>query len=315
MTFCYRLLFLCISSISIVTSTFGLMYNSPYSALAQTSVTGCQTSALERFGRHKVAPGETVESIAQRYNLTPATIIAMNPALQNSKVAIGSEIQIPPYNGIVIEVPPGQNWRQIAAKYKIRPDALFEVNGCQKNPKFVFVPEVKRFRDGRSRSVSDRRTEAGALRHRPITESFPSTSTPSKLAGYPLAEVATVALPYGWQTNPTNGEVFFHSGVDLLAAKGTPVQAIGDGTVAFANEQGTYGKLVIINHSGGLQSRYAHLDSIKVSVGQQVKKGGIVGTVGTTGTPTTNQPHLHFEVRSSSSLGWAAQDPKGYLQR
>ncbi|MBW4595220.1 MAG: M23 family metallopeptidase [Brasilonema angustatum HA4187-MV1] len=294
MTVCYRLLFLCIS---IVTSTLGLIHTSPYSVLAQQTITGCQSSALERFGRHKIAPGETVESIAQRYNLTPATIIAMNPTLRNNKVAVGREIQIPPYNGIVVEVPPGQNWRQIAAKYKIRPDVLFEVNGCQKNSRFVFVPQLKR------------------SPNRPITESFTSTSTPSKLAGYPLAEVATVALPYGWQTNPTNGKVFFHSGVDLLAAKGTPVQAIADGTVAFASEQGTYGNLVIINHSGGLQSRYAHLENIKVSVSQQVNKGDIVATVGTTGTPSTNQPHLHFEVRSSSSLGWAAQDPRGYLQQ
>ncbi|NMG10291.1 M23 family metallopeptidase [Brasilonema sp. UFV-L1] len=294
MTFCYHLLLLCIS---IVTSTLGLAHVSPYLALAQTSVTGCQTSALERFQQHKVVPGETVESIAQRYNLTPATIIAMNPALRNGKVAVGREIQIPPYNGVIVEVPPGKNWRQIAAKYKIRPDVLFEVNGCQKNSRFVFVPKGKQ-----SQNSS-------------VTESTRSTSTPSQLAGYPFAEVVTVALAYGWQINPTDGKVFFHSGVDLLAAKGTSVQAIGDGTVAFATEQGTYGNLVIINHSGGLQSRYAHLDSFKVSVGQQVKKGETVGTVGTTGTPTTSQPHLHFEVRSSSSLGWAAQDPIRYLQQ
>ncbi|NJM70571.1 MAG: M23 family metallopeptidase [Scytonema sp. RU_4_4] len=294
MSFCYSLLLLCIS---IVTSALGLVYISPYSARAQTSVTGCQTSALERFQRHKVAPGESLESIAQRYNLTPATIIAMNPALRNGKVATGREIQIPPYNGIIVEVAPGQNWRQIAAKYKIRPDVLFEVNGCQKNSRFVFVPEVKRSQNLR------------------VTESPTSTPTPSQLAGYPLAEVATVVLPYGWQTNPTDGKVFFHSGVDLLAAKRTPVQVIGDGTVAFAGKQGTYGNLIIINHSGGLQSRYAHLDSIKVSVGQQVKKGDTVGTIGITGTPTTSQPHLHFEVRSSSSLGWTAQDPKSYLQQ
>ncbi|ARV62222.1 peptidase [Nostocales cyanobacterium HT-58-2] len=292
MTFCYRLLLLC----SIVTSTLGLVYTSPRSAVAQTAVSACQTPALERFLRHKVASGETVESIAQRYNLTPDTIIAMNPALQNSKLTVGKEIQIPPYNGIVVEVPSGQTWRQIAAKYKIRPDVLFDVNGCQKNPRVVFVPEVKR------------------SPNRPITQN--PTSTPaSKLVGYPLPELAKVALSYGWQTNPTNGEVFFHSGIDLLAAKGTPVKAIGDGTVAFADKQGTYGNLVIINHSGGLQSRYAHLDTIKVSVGQQMKKGDTVGSVGTTGTPTTNQPHLHFEVRSSSSLGWTAQDPKNYLQR
>jgi lysostaphin len=123
-----------------------------------------------------------------------------------------------------------------------------------------------------------------------------------------------VALAYGWQINPATGDVFFHSGVDLLATVGTSVQAIAPGTVAFANEQGSYGKLVIINHSGGLQSRYAHLDSIKVTVGQQVNTGDLLGTVGTTGQPTSTQPHLHFEVRASSSIGWVAQDPKGYLR-
>jgi len=276
---------------------FGLVSTRTNFAIAEVSEASCPTSALERFGRHKVAPGETLESIAQRYNLEPATIIAMNPALQNGKVGVGSELQIPPYNGIVVEVPRGQTWRQVATKYKIRPDVLFEANGCQKNPTVVFVP----LRKGSTNPL--------------FTESSTPTPTPSKLAGYPLAEVAKVALPYGWQINQKTGEVFFHSGVNLLAAKGTPVQAIAQGTVAFAGEKASYGNLVIINHSGGLQSRYSQLDSVKVSVGQQVKKGDLVGTVGTTGTPTLSQPYLHFEVRSSSSLGWVAQDPKAYLQR
>ncbi|KYC38416.1 peptidase [Scytonema hofmannii PCC 7110] len=292
MTFPYRLLFLS----TIIANIFGVVYTYSNSSAAQTPGTGCQTPALERFRRHPVAAGETLASIAQRYNLTPTTIIAMNPALQNSKLTVGSEIQIPPYNGIVVEVPRGQTWRQIAARYKIRPDALFEVNGCQKNPRVVFVPS---------------RRSPGSV----ITDTPNSPLTPIKLVGYPLPETTKVLVSYGWQTNPTNGEVFFHSGIDLLAEKGTPVQAIGDGTVAFAKEQGTYGNLVIINHGGGLQSRYAHLESIKVSAGQPVKKGDLVGTVGTTGTPTINQSHLHFEVRSSSSLGWTAQDPRGYLQR
>ncbi len=275
----------------------GLLFTQTIEVRAQASGTSCSSSALERFGRHKVAPGETLESIAQRYNLDPATIIAMNSALQNGKVAVGSELQIPPYDGIVVEVRRGQTWRQVATKYKIRPDVLFEANGCQKNPTLVFVPLRK------------------GSPNRLFTESSTPTPTPSKLAGYPLAEVAKVALPYGWQINQKTGEVFFHSGVNLLAAKGTPVQAISEGTIAFAGDKGSYGKLVIINHNGGLQSRYSQLENIKVSVGQQVKKGDLVGSVGTTGTPTLSQPYLHFEVRSSSSQGWVAQDPKSYLQR
>jgi lysostaphin len=264
---------------------------------ANAAVPGCPTPALERFQRHKVASGETLESIAQRYNLMPTTIIGMNPDLRN-RIAVGSEIFIPPYDGIVVEVPRGQTWREVAAKYKIRADALFEVNGCEKNPRVVFVPH------------------SNSSRSRPVTNSTTASSTtPIKFTGYPLPENARVALAYGWQINPSTSEVFFHSGVDLLAAVGTPVEAIAPGTVVFAGNQGTYGNLVIINHAGKLQSRYAHLENIKVSVGQQVKQQDEIGTVGTTGKPTSTQPHLHFEIRSSSDLGWVAKDPNQYMQR
>ncbi|MEH2453486.1 LysM peptidoglycan-binding domain-containing M23 family metallopeptidase [Nostoc sp.] len=304
MTLPFRQLFLC----SLV-SALGLVSIVPNSNSANAAVGGCPTPALSRFQRHKVVRGETLESIAQRYNLIPTTIIGMNPALQNGAMpaagstyaVVGSVLQIPPYNGVVVEVPRGETWREVAAKYKVRADSLFEVNGCQQDPRIVFVPGVNWSPNGVV-TKSPLPTDTGAPNR-------------ASLSGYPLAQVATVGLAYGWQINPATGQVFFHSGVDLLAPVGSTVQAIAPGTVAFANEQGTYGKLVIINHSGGLQSRYAQLDNIKVTVGQQVKKGDLLGTVGTSGQPSSSQPHLHFEVRSSSSLGWVAEDPKGYLKK
>ncbi len=258
----------------------------------QGSVAACPQSALSRLIRHKVAPGETLESIAQQYNLIPATLMGMNPALQNGKVTVGSEILVPPYNGIRVQVPQGQTLQQVAENYKVRPDVLFEANGCQTTPKVVFVPGV---------NWSPQRP--------------PVDSVNSKLAGYPLPSVATVALGYGWQINPNTGKVFFHSGLDLLAAIDTRVQTVDAGTVAFAGEQGTYGNLVVVNHQGGVQSRYAHLKSIVVKVGQTLKRGDLLGAVGATGTPTSTQPHLHFELRYASSLGWVAADPTSFLKR
>ncbi|OYE06689.1 LysM peptidoglycan-binding domain-containing M23 family metallopeptidase [Nostoc sp. 'Peltigera membranacea cyanobiont' 232] len=297
MTLPFRQLFLC----SLV-SALGLVSILPNLNSANAAVGGCPIPALSRFQRHKVVRGETLESIAQRYNLIPTTIIGMNPALQNGAIAaVGSVLQISPYNGIVVEVPRGETWRQVAAQYKVRADSLFEVNGCQQNPRIVFVPGVNW-------------SPNGVITKAPLLNDA-STPNRASLSGYPLAQVATLGLAYGWQINPATGEVFFHSGVDLLAPVGSNVLAIAPGTVAFASDQGSYGKLVIINHSGGLQSRYAQLDSIKVTVGQQVKKGDLLGTVGTSGKPTSTQPHLHFEVRSSSSLGWVAEDPKGYLKK
>jgi lysostaphin len=264
-------------------------------SVAQNSSANCPVPALARFGEHRVIRGETLESIAQRYNLTTKTIMNMNPGLRKGTVAAGTKILIPPYNGIVIEVARGQTWRQIAAKYQVRADTLFELNGCQPPSKLAFIPV-------RSSTISP-------------TSPTNTNNTPINITGYPLPQVATVILPYGWQINATTGEVFFHSGEDLLASVGTDVQAIAPGTVAFASEQGSYGNLIIINHNGGLQSRYAQLENVKVSVGQKVQQGDILGTVGVTGKPTSTQPHLHFEIRSSSSLGWVAKDPKSYLKK
>ncbi|WGV23537.1 peptidoglycan DD-metalloendopeptidase family protein [Halotia branconii] len=293
MTIPYRLLLLC----SLV-STLGLASILPEPKSVTAAVADCPIPALFRFQRHKVVRGETLESIAQSYNLVPTTLIDMNPTLGNGSVTVGSELQIPPYNGIVVEVPRGQTWRQVAAKYKVRADTLFEINGCQQNPRIVFVPEVN--------GSPNRPIAAPADVEKPDRAS---------ISGYPLQQIGTVGLAYGWQINPITGEVFFHSGVDLLAAVGTPVEAIAPGTVVFANDQGSYGKLVIINHSGKLQSRYAQLNNIEVTVGQKVNKGDLIGTVGTTGKPTSKQPHLHFEMRASSDLGWVAEDPKTYFKQ
>jgi lysostaphin len=281
---------------------FGSISTFANSAWAQSGERKCPTPALERFVRHQVAPEETLKAIAQSYNITPATIIRMNPTIRNGKVTVGKNLIIPPYDGIVVKVPSGQTWREIAVKHKIRADALFEVNGCQENPRVVFVPQLKK-------SPNSTEKESNVL------DTLDTISNSSKLTGYPLAQNTAVAFPYGWQINPNNGDVFFHSGIDLSAQPGTSVQAISEGVVVFAQEQGSYGNLVIVNHSNGMQSRYAHLENIKVSVGEEVAKGDLVGTVGTTGTPTLKQPHLHFEIRSSSSLGWVAKDPSEYLAK
>ncbi len=89
-----------------------------------------------------------------------------------------------------------------------------------------------------------------------------------------------------------------HRGLDIKALKGAPVKASGDGVVVEATKRlpgkESYGTTVVIDHGHGLLSRYAHLDSYKVQIGQKVKKGDVIGAVGDTGRVTG--PHLHFEV-------------------
>ena len=106
----------------------------------------------------------------------------------------------------------------------------------------------------------------------------------------------------------------FHHGLDLAANPGTPVLAVESGTVAFAGDRGTYGKLGVVNHQGGRQTRYAHLLEVNVTTGQEVKQGDTLGKVGSTGSPDIDKPHLHFEVRYNSPQGWIAQDPEPNLK-
>ena len=283
-------------------STLGLLSSLSQTQGVNASPGSCPIPALARIQRHQVNRGETLATIASRYNLSPETIIGINPSVKNGVVNPGTELQILPFNGIVVEVPRNQSWRQIASKYKVRPDTVFEINGCQKTPKFVFLPILPGVTNTTAPTPA-----AGVIATAP--------STPAEnITGYPLPSVTEVGLAYGWQYHPVTGDVFFHSGLDLLAPVNTPVAAIAPGIVVFAKEQGSYGKLVIINHAGGLQSRYAQLDSIKVTLGQTVNKGDILGSVGTTGQPTSTQPHLHFEMRSNGSLGWEAKNPQEFLK-
>ncbi|MFF4242945.1 peptidoglycan DD-metalloendopeptidase family protein [Streptomyces sp. NPDC001822] len=103
----------------------------------------------------------------------------------------------------------------------------------------------------------------------------------------------------------------YHTGSDFQAASGTSVRSIGPGTVVSAGWSGAYGNEVVIQHSDGMYSQYAHLSSLEVSAGQTVTGGQQIGLSGTTGNSTG--PHLHFEVRTGPGYG-SDVDPIAYLR-
>ncbi len=96
----------------------------------------------------------------------------------------------------------------------------------------------------------------------------------------------------------------WHSGIDLAAARGTPVLATLPGTAMVILSVTGYGLHVIIDHGGGLSSLYGHLDSVSIISGAYVAAGEVIGTVGSTGNATG--PHLHFEIRRDG----IAEDPR-----
>jgi murein DD-endopeptidase MepM/ murein hydrolase activator NlpD len=92
----------------------------------------------------------------------------------------------------------------------------------------------------------------------------------------------------------------FHYGIDMAALKGTSVMAAAPGTVVEARYDAGYGNTIVLAHNGKYKTRYAHLDSIFVKVGQRVQRGSLIGTVGNTGYVRSafgkDPSHLHFEL-------------------
>ena len=110
-----------------------------------------------------------------------------------------------------------------------------------------------------------------------------------------VASNATVGSRFGYRSDPFTGGARFHAGVDIKAHWGDTVGASQPGVVEFAGWYHGYGNMIIINHGGGVTTRYAHLSSFDVAVGARVERGQIIGRAGSTGRATS--PHLHYEVR------------------
>ena len=112
---------------------------------------------------------------------------------------------------------------------------------------------------------------------------------------------------FGFRTDPYTGLQQMHAGLDISNNIGTPVVSTGDGLVTWAGVQGAYGNLVMIDHGQGLSSVYAHLSEFSVKVGDEVKRGQLIGAVGNTGRSTG--PHLHYEIR----LNGIPQNPERFI--
>lgn len=116
----------------------------------------------------------------------------------------------------------------------------------------------------------------------------------------------TVASGYGYRNDPIYGTTKFHEGLDFAAQIGTPVFATADGVVEDAGWKGGYGQCIDLSHGYNYITRYGHLSEILVEPGKTVKRGEMIGKVGSTGKSTG--PHLHYEVRFKDE----AQNPVNY---
>ncbi|MDP2857238.1 MAG: M23 family metallopeptidase [Bacillota bacterium] len=103
-----------------------------------------------------------------------------------------------------------------------------------------------------------------------------------------------VIASYGWRLDPATKQERLHEGIDIQASEGTPIRAVLSGVVASVRESPTYGKVMEIDHGGGISTLYAHCQEIVVPASAKVKQGDVIAKVGKTGNATA--PHLHLEV-------------------
>ena len=107
-------------------------------------------------------------------------------------------------------------------------------------------------------------------------------------------DLSRVASGYGWRTDPIYGSMRFHAGMDFTAKEGTEIYATGDGVITWADWRQGYGNCIIIDHGYGFETLYGHMSKYEAKLGQKVKRGELIGRIGSTGKSTG--PHLHYEV-------------------
>lgn len=124
----------------------------------------------------------------------------------------------------------------------------------------------------------------------------------------PLNTSFRYTSPFGMRRHPVTGKYAMHDGMDMAGGYGSPVLATGDGVVKKADWSNGYGRLVVIQHDFGIETRYAHLSNIRVKPGQRVSRGDRIGDMGNSGRSTGT--HLHYEVR----VGGKPVNPMTYIK-
>lgn len=163
-------------------------------------------------------------------------------------------------------------------------------------------------------SLERRRAEREAARRRAAAasgagETAPRTSTlTGDLGSLDWPVQGEIVARFGRAVHPVYRTEVVNNGIDIAAPRGTPVRAVEVGEVVYADWNGGYGLMAILDHDGGYYSIYAHLERVAAAVGQRVGKGAVIGAVGESGS--LSGPRLHFEIRE----GGRAVDPIRWLR-
>lgn len=252
---------------------------------------GVSVPGIQFFIYHSTLD-DSFSELAKKFNLSEETLRSLNEYNNHNEPKPERALLIPSRDGIFHVVRPGQDLADIAKAYEISLMAVLEANHKTNNSdlkpgEILYLP--------RARYLSNRDVRWLALLSLTTQKTFMKPTT------------GRFADGFGERIDPISGKVRFHAGLDLAPGLGARVVAAQDGTVIWAGLQSGFGRLIILDHGNQLTTWYAHLEQILVKPRQIVKKGDLIGKVGSSGR--TTGPHLHFEVRLNNK----PQNPLLYL--
>ncbi len=254
--------------------------------VAAPAVTSAHVAAKSAESVHLVQPGEGLIGIARSYNIPINTLAKHNNMLPYAKVNAGDRIKIPA--GYASATPPQQH-ASVAPVAPVAPRAA--PPAPVPPPQVASAPATQ---SARMISPEPPKDEAAAVKSADATGALPSFRWPVK---------GRVITAFGSKTNGAQND-----GINIAVPEGTPIKAAEDGVVAYAgSELKGYGNLVLVRHSNGYVSAYAHASELSVKRGDTIKRGQLIGKAGQTGNVTS--PQLHFEIRK----GATPVDPSQFL--
>ena len=289
---------------------------------------------------YKVKKKDTIPAIAKRYGIKQDTILMNNKDALNNKMKVGDTITFPSIDGLYYKLEKNDTLAKIAKKYGISVVDIVDYNNI--NPKklkagstiFLKGVTLQKYKDVEGRLIAAQQAKEDKKKNKnkekekekekpekPPKETKGSPPPPppednddgGRSAAYSGAgfaypvRYAGVSSPFGNRYHPVLKRYILHTGVDLVA-KYVPLRAAKAGVVTFAGNMSGYGKIIIIRHDNGYETRYAHLSVISTNVAEHVNQGDLIGKTGNSGR--TTGAHLHFEIRQNG----VPKNPMKYLR-
>ncbi len=245
---------------------------------------------------HTIAPGETLMKLSRQYKKTLSEIARANNLAPSTQVKVGDRIVIPGLRG--------QPQHQQVAAAAPAPVAQPQRSAQQPQQQAVQPPWPPAPQTVASREPTSTARVVSPATENPVAEKGKAETT-SSLPGFRWPVRGRVVTAFG--PKPSGQQ---NDGINVAVPEGTPIKAAEDGVVAYAgNELKTYGNLVLIRHSNGYVTAYAHASEILVKRDEPIKRGQVIAKSGQTGN--VSAPQLHFEIRKGSS----PVDPMPYLDK